>query len=90
MSGFDVLKWIRADPKFKDMRVVMLTGSDNMRDVRNAYEAGANSFLIKPMDFERFAEFAQALGGYWTWTEAPSQTGNPAAPGGWEHETKRG
>lgn len=72
MSGFDVLKVLRADASLNKIRVIVLTGSDNMRDVKTAYELGANSFLIKPADFDRFVEFSQALGGYWTWSDAPS------------------
>lgn len=67
ISGFEVLKWIRALPELASTRVVVLSASDNMREVGMAYELGANSFLIKPVDFERFTEFSQALGGYWSW-----------------------
>lgn len=74
LSGFDVLRWIRLQPQFKNLRVVMLTSSDVMRDVTRAYELGANSFLIKPLEFERFAEFSQALAGFWRWTPKPSDT----------------
>jgi CheY-like chemotaxis protein len=56
VDGFEVLRWIRDQPKFKSLRVVVLTGSDSLHDVNAAYQAGANSFMIKPVDFERFAE----------------------------------
>jgi CheY-like chemotaxis protein len=72
MSGFEVLKVLRRDTSLNKIRAIVLTGSDNMRDVKAAYELGANSFLIKPADFDRFVEFSQALGGYWTWSDAPS------------------
>lgn len=76
MDGFGVLRWIRQDPVLKGLRVVVLSASDSMRDVNQAYQLGANSFLIKPADFERFVEISQALNGFWVWMdkapEAPS------------------
>jgi DNA-binding NarL/FixJ family response regulator len=70
VSGFEVLKWIRQHPNLRDLRVVVLSGSEDMRDVDAAYKLGANSFLIKPADFERFVEISQALSGYWIWMDA--------------------
>jgi len=62
MDGFEVLKWIRAHPHFKDLRVVVLTGSDNIRDVNEAYRLGANTFLVKPLEFENMASLFGAIG----------------------------
>ena len=68
MDGFDFLRWIRQQPSgLSAMRIVVLTSSDLMRDVNLAYQLGANSFLVKPVDFERFVEISQALNGYWMW-----------------------
>jgi len=55
MDGFEVLKWLRAHPHFKDLRVVVLTSSSNIRDVNKAYQLGANSFLVKPLELENIA-----------------------------------
>jgi CheY-like chemotaxis protein len=55
MDGFEVLKWVRAHPHFKDLRVVVLTSSSNIRDVNKAYQLGANSFLVKPLELENIA-----------------------------------
>jgi len=66
-NGFEVLEWIRQQPGLSALRVVVLTGSDEMRDVNRAYQLGANSFLVKPVDFPRFVEVTQALKGYWLW-----------------------
>jgi CheY-like chemotaxis protein len=72
LDGFEVLRWIRLQPGLKALRVVVLTSSDDMRDVTLAYQLGANSFLIKPVDFERFVEISQAISGYWLWmNQAP-------------------
>ena len=67
MDGFEFLRWIRQQSGLATMRVVVLTSSDLMRDVNLAYQLGANSFLVKPVDFERFVEISQALNGYWMW-----------------------
>lgn len=73
LDGFEVLRWIRRVSLYPTLRVVMLTSSELMRDVNAAYELGANSFLVKPVDFERFVEISQALSGYWLWMDqAPS------------------
>ena len=72
LSGLEVLKWIRAQPGLRGMRVVMLTGSSTIEDINQAYQLGANSFLVKPMDFDTFVQIAGALAGYWVWlSEAP-------------------
>ena len=62
MDGFEVLKWIRAHPHFKDLRVVVLTGSNNIRDVNEAYRLGANTFLVKPLEFENIASLYGTIG----------------------------
>jgi CheY-like chemotaxis protein len=69
MSGHEFLEWLRSQPEFWALRVVVLSSSDDMRDVHLAYQLGANSFLIKPADFERFVEISQALNGYWIWKD---------------------
>ena len=78
IDGFDVLKWIRRQPGLQTLRVVMLTSSDEMRDVNTAYKLGANSFLVKPVDFERFVEITQALSGYWLWMDKAPESSRPA------------
>ena len=74
MDGFDFLRWIRQQPGLSTLRVVVLTSSDLMRDVNLAYQLGANSFLVKPVDFERFVEISQALNGYWMWLSKAPET----------------
>src|SRR5215472_15788619 len=63
--GFGVLKWIRAQPGLKSLIVVVLTSSDHIRDVNEAYSLGANSFMVKPMDFENIVELSKLLRDYW-------------------------
>jgi CheY-like chemotaxis protein len=81
MDGFDVLRWIRQQPGLKAVRIVVLTSSTEIRDVNLAYQLGANSFLVKPVDFEDFVRVTQALQGYWLWTDKePEISRNPKNP----------
>ena len=77
ISGFDVLRWIRQQPSLKTLRVVVLTASNEIRDVNEAYELGANSFLVKPVDFDDFVRLAQAVQGYWIWLSNSPETTRP-------------
>jgi CheY-like chemotaxis protein len=61
MDGFDVLRWIRGQVHFARLCVVMLTSSDEIRDVNLAYQLGANSFLVKPLDFWNAADLSRAM-----------------------------
>jgi CheY-like chemotaxis protein len=73
INGLEVLKWIREQPSLKGIRVIMLTSSDAVRDVNMAYQLGANSFLIKPNDFEDLVKLTGAINGYWIWTDVGPQ-----------------
>src|SRR4051812_11872496 len=61
VDGFEVLKWIRSHPGLAAIPVVVLTSSEDIRDVNLAYRLGANSFLVKPMDFTHFAELTDYI-----------------------------
>lgn len=78
MSGIDFLKWLRQQPGYGSTRVVILTSSNLTKDVNAAYQAGANSFLVKPVDFERFIEITSALSGYWMRTDIAPETERPS------------
>ncbi len=64
-DGFDVLRWVRAQSGFSSLVVVMLTSSDRVYDVNQAYKLGANSFLVKPLDFENYIQTCHVLKQYW-------------------------
>jgi CheY-like chemotaxis protein len=64
-NGFEVLKWLRAQPSLSSLRVVVLTSSERIRDINLAYELGANSFLTKPLNFIDFTNTIQAMLKYW-------------------------
>jgi CheY-like chemotaxis protein len=65
VDGFEVLEWIRAQPGLHNLRVVVLTASDEIRDVNKAYDLGASSFLVKPNDFTNVINLARTLATYW-------------------------
>jgi len=77
-DGFEVLQWIRQQPAMSALRVVVLTASDAIRDVNRAYQLGANSFLVKPVDFEHFVEMTKALKGHWIWMSKEPDIARPA------------
>jgi CheY-like chemotaxis protein len=66
LDGFDVLRWIRADPGLNRLLVVVLTSSNLQADVDRAYELGANSYLVKPLEFDEMTHLLQRFEIYWT------------------------
>ena len=65
VDGLEVLRRIRADPRTRTLPVVVLTSSNQERDVTEAYALGVNSYIVKPVDFDRFAQAIRELGLYW-------------------------
>lgn len=61
MDGVEVLKRIKADDKLKEMPVVMLTTTDDPREVESCYKLGCNFYITKPVDFVKFAETLKRL-----------------------------
>lgn len=65
VDGLEVLRRLRADARTKLIPVVILTSSDEERDLVDGYGLGANSYIVKPVDFNQFAAVAKELGLYW-------------------------
>jgi two-component system response regulator len=65
VGGLEVLREIRANERTKLLPVVVMTSSREDRDVAEAYQLGANSFIVKPVDFENFLEVVSNMGSYW-------------------------
>ncbi|HTA21850.1 MAG TPA: response regulator [Polyangia bacterium] len=65
IDGLEVLRRIRADERTRTLPVVVLTSSDEQRDLIESYNLGANSYVRKPVDFGGFLEAARQLGLYW-------------------------
>jgi two-component system, response regulator len=73
MDGLQVLKRIKSDPRTRTVPVVVLTSSKEQNDVVESYHLGVNSYIVKPVNFERFAEAVQHLGMYWLLLNHPPQ-----------------
>jgi CheY-like chemotaxis protein len=78
MDGFQVLEWIRGQPGLRGIVVLVLTSSDRLRDVTQAYSLGAKSFLVKPIDFEQFVDLGNLLRKYWIKTAKLPEVSRPA------------
>ena len=72
MDGLDVLRTLKGHSVWRTIPVVVLTSSGDDRDVKEAYELGANSYIVKPVDFEKFLDVAVQIELYWNvLNEAP-------------------
>ena len=56
LDGIEVLRQVKADPRTRSIPVVVLTSSKEDRDIVESYQLGANSYIVKPVDFEQFTE----------------------------------
>ncbi|MGQ0525702.1 MAG: response regulator [Betaproteobacteria bacterium] len=65
VDGIEVLKIIKQDERTRRMPVVVMTSSQEERDVAQSYDMGANSDVVKPVDFSAFADLARQAGLYW-------------------------
>ena len=65
VSGLEVLRELKKSERTNHIPVVMLTSSTNDADIQSAYEYGANSYIIKPVDFEKFIDLTTILCEYW-------------------------
>ena len=65
VDGLEVLEKVKADERTRTIPVVMLTSSQEERDIVESYQLGVNSYIVKPVDFEQFIEAVRQLGLYW-------------------------
>jgi CheY-like chemotaxis protein len=65
VDGLEVLQALKSHPSLRSIPVVMLTTSSVQNDVQKAYACGANSYIVKPVDFDRFMEVAKQIELYW-------------------------
>ena len=77
VDGFEVLRWVRRQPLLSALPVLVLTSSDSLRDVNLAYRLGANSFLVKPFEFEDCLQLGQAIREYWLGHNRPGEISRP-------------
>ena len=71
LNGLEVLREIRADQRTRSIPVVMVTSSGEDPDIKTAYDLGANSYVVKPIEFDEFTEVMSHLGFYWLLVNQP-------------------
>lgn len=64
-SGLEILEWVRSDPRYKELRVIILTSSREPRDIQRAHELGVVAYHVKPADFHEFAALVESIGHSW-------------------------
>lgn len=74
IDGFEVLRRVRANGQTSLLPVVVVTASHDADDIREAYRLGANSYVAKPVDFERFSSVMAQIGRYWLSLNEPADT----------------
>jgi len=80
VDGIEVLRRVRADPRTQLIPIVILTSSNEERDIVESYSLGVNSYIVKPVDFEQFNEVAKHLGYYWLLLNRQPMLVNGASP----------
>lgn len=71
VNGLEVLRRVKADNNTKEIPVVVFTSSDEDPDVKECYDLGVNSYVVKPLDFEQFKKVVNNIGLYWVVLNRP-------------------
>jgi CheY-like chemotaxis protein len=74
VSGIKVLEAIRAHPRTQNLVVVVMTSSQEDKDLKACYNLRVNSYIVKPLDFAQFTEVARQMGLYWMMLNKPPVT----------------
>lgn len=70
-SGHEVLQWMRSQPELRRVPVVVLTSSREATDITRAYDLGANSYLVKPVEYAALQEMLRVIDAYWLGLNEP-------------------
>jgi CheY-like chemotaxis protein len=71
VDGLEVLRQLKSHPQFRTIPVIVLTSSSEDRDIQTAYKLGANSYITKPVDFDKFLGVASQINIYWLAINTP-------------------
>ena len=71
VDGLEVLRQVKGDARTQMIPLVIMTSSQEERDIVNSYQLGINSYIVKPVDFEQFTEVVRQLGFYWLLINKP-------------------
>ena len=77
VDGLEVLARLKRDPRTRNIPVVVLTSSREETDIVRSYQAGVNSYIVKPVNFENFTEAVRQLGMYWLLLNQPPEEPSP-------------
>ena len=72
VDGVEVLRQIKADPELRKLPVIMLTTTDDPREVARCHELGCSNYIVKPVDYEKFSEAIQQLGLFISLVQIPA------------------
>jgi len=90
IDGIEVLRRMRADSRTRTLPVVVLTSSQEEQDLARSYQHGANSYILKPVDFDRFCETLQFVASYWlSVNEMPDKLNGNGTTAGNGHSPQR-
>jgi CheY-like chemotaxis protein len=73
VNGLEVLEKVKSDVRTKSIPVVVLTSSSEERDIVTSYNFGVNSYILKPVDFDKFINAIREIGFYWLLLNKPAQ-----------------
>lgn len=76
VDGLDVLREVKSHPVYRNIPVVVLTTSAEDKDIKRSYELGAASYIVKPVEFEKFLELVERINLYWILTNVPYPLGS--------------
>ena len=71
LTGIEVLRAIRQNRRTRTLPVVIMTSSSEDSDLRDCYDSGVNSYVVKPLDFHQFQELVKLVGSYWMTANSP-------------------
>jgi CheY-like chemotaxis protein len=74
VNGLEVLRRLKSDPDYAKIPVIVLTTSTEDRDIEEAYKLGCNSYIVKPVEFDKFAEVASQIEVYWCALNIPARS----------------
>lgn len=75
VSGMDVLRWLRGNPRFQVIPTLVMSSSERPEDVLEAYRSGANTYFVKPRTFEMLVELCRQITSYWSCGSKPKLSG---------------
>lgn len=78
VDGVEVLRQVKADPELRKLPVIMLTTTDDPREVDRCHELGCSNYIVKPVDYEKFSEAIKQLGMFISLVQVPAINGSPA------------